>query len=60
MVVDAEVFYWTEVGMRSRGYGEAYITVREAERLLEEADERRRVSMLASQAETGGDHDTSV
>lgn len=32
--------------MRSRGYGEAYITVREAERLLEEADERRRVAML--------------
>lgn len=47
MVVDAEVFYWTEVGMRSRGYGDAYITVREAERLLEEADERRRRAMLA-------------
>jgi hypothetical protein len=53
MVVDAEVFYWTEVGMRPRGYGDAYITVREAERLLEEADERRRVAMVA--AADGGD-----
>ncbi len=42
MEVDSQVFYWTEVGMRARGYGEGYITVREAERLLEEADERRR------------------
>jgi hypothetical protein len=48
MVVDAEVFYWTEVGMRSRGYCDAYITVREAERLLDEADERRRRAMLAA------------
>jgi hypothetical protein len=47
MVVDAEVFYWTEVGMRSRGYGDAYITVREAERLLDEADERRRAMLAA-------------
>jgi hypothetical protein len=45
MEVDAEIFYWTEVGMRKRGYGEGYITVKEVERLLEEADERRRVFM---------------
>ena len=41
MIVEAEVFYWTEVGMRPRGYGEGYIAVREVERLLEEADLRR-------------------
>lgn len=42
MIVDAGVFYWTEVGMRASGYGDAYITVREAERLLEEAHARGR------------------
>jgi hypothetical protein len=50
MEIDANIVYWTEVGMRPRGHGEGYITVREVERLLEEADERRRVAMLAHYA----------
>jgi len=41
VIVDTEILYWTEVGMRARGVGEGYIRVREVERLLEEADLRR-------------------
>ena len=41
MIVDTEILYWTEVGMRASGVGEGYIRVREVERLLEEADLRR-------------------
>lgn len=44
MVVDAEVFYWTEGGMHRRpslgGPRERYIRVTDAERLLEEAHRR--------------------
>jgi hypothetical protein len=38
--MEVESFYWTEVGMRPRGYGNAYIEAREVERLLEEAHAR--------------------
>lgn len=44
MVVDAQVFYWTPQGMRQQHaiepYGTRYITVADAERLLEEAHKR--------------------
>lgn len=41
MIVDAEVWHWTTHGMRRGGVHDGYITVRDAERLLEEADLRR-------------------
>lgn len=42
MIVDAEVWYWTPNGMRKNGLHQStnYITVRDAERLLEEAHAR--------------------
>jgi hypothetical protein len=45
MTVDAEVWHWTAAGMRMRlptGSSAGYITVRDAERLLEEAHARGR------------------
>lgn len=51
MVVDAVIWYWTPTGMRRarfRDEGAGYIERREVERLLEEADERRRVAMSAA------------
>lgn len=41
MIVDAEVWHWTAHGMRRGGTHGGYITVRDVERLLEEADVRR-------------------
>lgn len=44
MIVDVEVWHWTRDGMRMsvpREGSTGYITVRDAERLLEEADWRR-------------------
>jgi len=46
MIVDAEIYVWTPAGMRRTTSNEGYITTREVERLLEEADERRRLAML--------------
>lgn len=42
MVVDAHVYYWTASGMMpiAEAFGDCYILVREAERLLEEAHAR--------------------
>lgn len=44
MVVDAVIWYWTPTGMRRARFrdGAGYIAVGDVERLLEEADERRR------------------
>lgn len=56
MEVDARVWFWTPAGMRQSRQGVAYggyIEVREVERLLEEADNRRRVQM-ESQSDRGG------
>jgi len=41
MIVDAEVWHWTPHGMRRGGVTNGYVTVRDACRLLEEADARR-------------------
>jgi hypothetical protein len=42
MIVEAEVWVWTPRGMRlSSDTTDGYLTVRDAERLLEEADVRR-------------------
>lgn len=43
MIVDVEIWYWTPSGMTQRPTvrGDRYITVRDSERLLEEADLRR-------------------
>jgi hypothetical protein len=52
MIVEAEVWHWTAHGMR-RGTesGSAYITVRDAEQLLQEAHERGRRAGLAKAME---------
>jgi hypothetical protein len=41
VIVDVEVWHWTPDGMRRGGVHDGYITVRDCERLLEEADVRR-------------------
>ena len=44
MIVEAEIWYWTQTGMRRARFrtGAGYIAVADVERLLEEADNRRR------------------
>lgn len=41
MIVDAEVWQWSPHGMQRGGTHGGYITVRDCQRLLEEADWRR-------------------
>jgi hypothetical protein len=51
MIVDAEVWHWTQNGMRRGEFPTltaGYIQVRDAERLLAEAHERGRVAGLKS------------
>jgi hypothetical protein len=55
MTVDVEVWHWTAQGMRKSGdpsttwmHCGGYVTVRDLERLLEEAHERGRRSVLAA------------
>lgn len=45
MIVEAEIWYWTQTGMRRARFrtGAGYIAVADVERLLEEADNRRRI-----------------
>lgn len=56
MEIEAEVWCWTPGGMRrATDTVNAYVTVRDLERLLEEADERRRRFMLERPADAGSE-----